>query len=185
MTKKKNLKINNFKGKYYLIIVAILIIAFLALLLANLFTKKNNINYVKSPNQHSDIYNFTKQGELTFQNSTGNFITSIDIEFADNQNERAQGLMYRTKLDENQGMLFVFPFEEFQSFWMKNTVLPLDMLFINSELKIVTIHKNTEPYSTKGYPSSSPAIYVLEVNAGFTDKYNIKQGDKVIFRRIK
>lgn len=185
MTKKKNLKIKNVKSKYYIIIVATLIIAFLILLLANLFTKKNNNSYVKSPNKSSDIYSFTKQGELTFQNSKGNFITSIDIEFADNQNERAQGLMYRTKLDENQGMLFIFPFEELQSFWMKNTVLPLDMLFINSELKIVTIHKNTEPYSTKGYPSSSPAIYVLEVNAGFTEKYNIKKGDKVVFRRIK
>jgi uncharacterized membrane protein (UPF0127 family) len=89
--------------------------------------------------------------------------------------------MNRESMEEKQGMLFIFPQERFQSFWMLNTLFSLDMLFINKEKEIVTIHKNTTPLSQQSYPSSKPALYVLEVNAGFTDKYNIKEGDKVFW----
>ena len=128
-------------------------------------------------------FNFEKHGELTFQNAAGEFISSIDIEFAENDYERSEGLMYRTDMKENQGMLFIFPNEMIQSFWMKSTVLSLDMIFINSELEIVTIHKKTIPYDESSYRSTRPAQYVLETIAGYTDKYNIKVGDKVVFRK--
>ena len=82
-------------------------------------------------------------------------------------------------MGENHGMLFIFPAERYQSFWMLNTLFSLDMLFINSKKEIVTIHKNTTPLSQQSYPSSKPAIYVLEVVAGYTDKFNIKEGDKI------
>ena len=68
---------------------------------------------------------------------------------------------------------------------MLNTLFSLDMIFINSKKEIVTIHKNTKPLSEQSYPSSEPAQYVLEVNAGFCDRYNIKQGDKVFWIETK
>ena len=82
-------------------------------------------------------------------------------------------------MEENQGMLFIFPADAMQSFWMRNTLISLDMIFINSNKKIVTIHKNTKVLSDQSYPSTSPARYVLEVNAGFTAKHNIQVGDQV------
>lgn len=129
-----------------------------------------------------EVYKFEKDGELTFTSSKGDYITTIDIELADTQEKRVRGLMFREHLGENQGMLFVFPEETYQAFWMKNTVIPLDMIFVNKKKIIVNIHKNTTPYSEQTYPSSAPAIYVIEVNAGFTDKYGIKPGDKISWR---
>ena len=131
----------------------------------------NNVNY----------YTFKKEGELTFTDSSGNSIIKIDIEIADNDYERQLGLMNRESMEELQGMLFIFPVERYQSFWMLNTLFSLDMIFINKDKEIVTIHKNTTPLSQQSYPSSKPAIYVLEVVAGFTDKYNIIEGDKIFW----
>jgi uncharacterized membrane protein (UPF0127 family) len=85
---------------------------------------------------------------------------------------------------EDRGMFFIFPNERRQSFWMRNTQLALDMFFVNSKNEIVTIHKNTTPFSDQSYASTAPAIYVIEVVAGFTDKYNIREGDKIVWRRI-
>ena len=82
-------------------------------------------------------------------------------------------------MNEKQGMLFIFPVEERQSFWMRNTLISLDMIFINSNKKIITIHKNTKVLSEQSYPSTAPAQFVLEVKAGFTDKYNIQIEDKI------
>ncbi len=131
----------------------------------------------------NSAFTFTKHGELSFLKKDGSFITKIDIEIANNDETRTRGLMYRSSMKENQGMLFIFPREDYQSFWMKDTVIPLDMIFVNAKKEIVTIHKNTTPYSLKGYPSDEPAKYVVEVNAGFTDKYNIEIGDKIVWRR--
>ncbi len=126
---------------------------------------------------------FKKQGEVYFQDSAKNLIKKVDVEIAETDNARHLGLMYREGMSEEQGMLFIFPVEEYQSFYMKNTVLPLDIIFVNSKKKIVKIHKNTEPFSEKSLPSNSPALYVVEVNAGFTDKFRIKEGDIVDWRR--
>lgn len=125
------------------------------------------------------IINLRKKRELTFTDSVGNQIIKIDVEIADNDYERQLGLMNRQSMEEMQGMLFIFPEERFQSFWMLNTLFSLDILFINSNKEIVTIHKNTTPLSEQSYPSSKPAIYVLEVNAGFCERHNIKLGDKI------
>ncbi len=169
------------KSKLFQIIAGIVLLAFMVLMLSNFFTKHTVVN--NSSKRESEVYKFEKQGELTFQSAEGKYIDKIDIEFADNEFKRAQGLMYRTEMEEKQGMLFVFVHEELQSFWMKNTVLSLDMIFINSKLEIVTIHKNTIPYTEESYPSTAPAQYVLETIAGYTSKYNIKVGDKIIFRK--
>jgi len=87
--------------------------------------------------------------------------------------------MNRNEMKENQGMLFIFPAQGNQSFWMRNTLISLDMIFVNDQKKIVTIHKNTKILSDQSYPASQPAIYVVEVLAGYTDKHNILVGDKI------
>lgn len=181
MTKqKKNTPVKP-KSLLFKVTVGIIIIAFIGFLLNNIFTQKENFQHKIVST--AEVYKFTKEGELTFRNKNGNAISIIDIEFADSENERARGLMYRDKMLENQGMLFVFPVQKMQSFWMHNTVLSLDIIFVNSDLEIVTIQRNAQPYSDKSLPSTKPAQYVIEVISGYTEKYNINEGDKVIFRK--
>ncbi|MDO9258026.1 MAG: DUF192 domain-containing protein [Bacteroidales bacterium] len=125
---------------------------------------------------------FRKDGELRFlDGKTNKVITQINIEVADNDAERAQGLMYRDTMDENAGMLFLMEAEEPQAFWMENTIISLDILYADAGKRIVSIQKNCKPYSTDQIPSIKPALYVVEVNAGYTSKYNIKVGDVISF----
>ena len=125
---------------------------------------------------------FRKDGELKFLNGKSNKeISAISIEVADDDAEREQGLMYRDTMAESNGMLFLMGVEEMQAFWMKNTILPLDILFADNERRIVSIHKNCKPYSLDQIPSEKPALYVIEVNAGYTEKHNVKVGDLISF----
>ena len=143
----------------------------------------DNIKIDTSSQKDASKTQFKKQGEVYFQDSLKTLIKKIDVEIADNDNARHQGLMYREGMSEDQGMLFIFQSEEQQSFYMKNTVLPLDIIFVNAKKQIVKIHKNTEPFSEKTLPSVKPALYVVEVNAGFTDKFKIKEGGHIDWRR--
>ena len=111
----------------------------------------------------------------------GGKLIKVNVEIADDNEERTKGLMLREKLNENEGMLFVFENEGYQAFWMKNTLIPLDIIFIGKDLGIVDI-KNAVPCKEENcalYKSSKPAKYVLEVNDHFTIKNNIKIGDKI------
>ncbi len=186
MSKRKLKKPNQKKGlkkRFYQVVVLIVAAAFILFFIyPNNFM--NNENNGKEKLSGYNSFEFAKEGELTFSNADGKFITQIDIEIADDNNRRTTGLMYRNEMGKNQGMFFIFPNESYQSFWMRNTVLPLDILFVNSKNEIVTIHKNTIPFDESSYPSTKPAMYVVEVNAGFTDQYNIKSGDKISWRRI-
>ena len=129
-------------------------------------------------------YMFKKEGELRFLTPKQDFIAGINIELAQDESQRQLGLMYRDTLAENQGMLFVFDNEEVRAFWMKNTILSLDMIFVNGHNEIVTIHKYTTPYSEEAYTSTGPAKYVLEVNAGYSDKRKISVGDRISWIRF-
>jgi uncharacterized membrane protein (UPF0127 family) len=126
---------------------------------------------------------FKKQGELTFINREDKSIVTIDIEIADDESKREVGMMGRRTMEERQGMLFIFEQEEMASFWMKNTIVPLDMLFINKLGEIVTVCKNTTPFSEQSYSATAPALFVLEVNAGFADRFGIKVGDRINWKR--
>ena len=128
-------------------------------------------------------FSFSKEGELAFLRASGDSITVIDIEIAGSSDERSMGLMYRTSLELNQGMLFIFPLEEVQSFWMKNTSIPLDILFVNSRNEIVTIHEQTEPFSSQSYSSEVPVLFVVEVPAGFIAMHGIQNGDLIRWKR--
>lgn len=109
-------------------------------------------------------------------------LIKVNVGIADDSQERAKGLMFRERLDENSGMLFIFENEEYETFWMKNTLIALDIIYIDKNLKIVDI-KHAVPCKEEPcnlYTSSKPAKYVLEVNENFTAKNNLKPGDKII-----
>ena len=115
----------------------------------------------------------------------GKKLIKINVEIADDNEERMKGLMFREKLDDNAGMFFIFENEGYLTFWMKNTLIPLDIIFIDKSFDIVDI-KNAVPCledSCTLYTSTKPSKYVLEVNGNFTTKNNIKIGDKIITNR--
>lgn len=93
--------------------------------------------------------------------------------------------MYRRDLAADAGMLFLFPTESEQHFWMKNTPLPLDMVFIGTDKRIVGIVPDTRPFTTNPVGVPSPSQFVLEVNAGFCAKHGVAAGDQVDFVRIE
>ena len=103
----------------------------------------------------------------------------FSVEMATTEEEKTTGLMYRKELPEGKGMLFDFTPEQEVSMWMKNTYIPLDMIFIRADGRILRIAENTEPMSTKIIPSRGLAKGVLEVIAGTAQKYGIAPGDRV------
>lgn len=119
--------------------------------------------------------------EVSFLKSSGEVISTIQVAEAREPEERNEGLMDVLNLPENKGMIFHFEQEEPLSFWMANTPLPLDIIFVNSDSTIVRIHHNTQPFSEGQLPSEEPAQYVVEVNAGYCMARDIKEGDKVRF----
>ncbi len=107
-------------------------------------------------------------------------VIEFDCEIADRPIKRARGLMFREKIDEDKGMFFIFPDVKNRSFWMKNTFIPLDIIFINQNKKIVGYIENAQPETTQPLTVDKPSKYVLEINSGLVEKYGIKKGYKVI-----
>lgn len=109
---------------------------------------------------------------------------SVTAELAVTLEERARGLMFRKKVDFDQGMLFIFDEEDIQSFWMKNMVIPLDILWLNREKRIVHIECNVPPCQKDpcpSYASKGPAMYVLELKAGSIEQRGLKIFDRLDF----
>jgi uncharacterized membrane protein (UPF0127 family) len=105
----------------------------------------------------------------------------VSVELAQTSEEHVRGLMFRDSLDEGNGMLFIFPVEGTYNFWMKNTLIPLDVIWINQNFEVVHIESAT-PCSDdpcQVYTSDEKAKYVLEVNSGFADENGIKVGNNV------
>jgi uncharacterized membrane protein (UPF0127 family) len=104
----------------------------------------------------------------------------FSVELATTPEKQSLGLMFRDHMDEDHGMLFIFPSESRRAFWMKNTRIPLDIFYFDSELKLVSVSENTPPCRTErcpSYPSSGPARYVLELNAGKAAQLGVQPGD--------
>ncbi|QOC22590.1 DUF192 domain-containing protein [Wenzhouxiangella sp. AB-CW3] len=106
------------------------------------------------------------------------------VEIADDDESRARGLMFRDELADNRGMLFIFRQEAPRSFWMRNTRIPLDIIYLDRDLRVVSIVHNARPCRTRSgrcpsYPSEGPAMYVLEVNAGFARSLELQRGDQL------
>jgi uncharacterized membrane protein (UPF0127 family) len=105
----------------------------------------------------------------------------VKVELARTPEKREMGLMYRDKLEKGTGMLFIFEEESVQSFWMKNTLMPLDMIFINRDLEIAGIVENAEPLTLSPRKVDALSQFVLEVEGGFCGKYGISKGMQVEF----
>jgi uncharacterized protein len=118
-------------------------------------------------------------GQQTLEIASKTGVHVFAVEIADNDTERAKGLMYRKELPEGRGMLFDFHREQEVSFWMQNTYIPLDMVFIRGDGRILRIAENTEPLSTRLIPSGGPVRAVLEVMGGTARKLGIAPGDRV------
>jgi uncharacterized membrane protein (UPF0127 family) len=108
----------------------------------------------------------------------------VTVEVADTPDRRSLGLMYRKELAADAGMIFVFDEPEHLTFWMKNTVLPLDMIFIGEDRHVLGIVKNAVPFTTTPRGVGGESRYVLEVNAGFSDRHGVTGGDTVTFEGV-
>jgi uncharacterized membrane protein (UPF0127 family) len=127
---------------------------------------------------------FKKEGELVFlEKESQKEIRKIDIEIAEKSLERQQGLMYRKSMPDSVGMLFIFEREELQSFWMKDTYISLDILYVSEDNEIMTIYRNTKPRSEESLFSYKNSKYVVEVIGGFCDNFKIKEGDFIRFEK--
>ena len=127
---------------------------------------------------------FTKEGELSLISAENDsLLTQLDIEIAEDDYETQTGLMYRKSMQDDRGMLFIFPDERPRAFYMKNTEFALDIIFLNTDKKVVSIQTNAKPLDPTSLPSEGPAKYVLEVNSGLTEKWGLKAGDRFDFSR--
>ena len=166
-----------FFRKHFVTVALVLVaLAAIALILPRFFSNENNkIQEIEIATQDID---FTRDGEVSiFKNDS--LIQTIEVEFAKNDEERALGLMYRSSMDEHQGMWFIFPEEAPRSFYMRNTEIPLDIIYLDKDKKVVSIAKNARPYDETSLPSEKPAMYVLEINGGLSDKWGIEKGDRM------
>ncbi|MGZ6070942.1 MAG: DUF192 domain-containing protein [Myxococcaceae bacterium] len=103
----------------------------------------------------------------------------VTVEIADTPALRTRGLMWRTELPEGMGMLFIFPTEGVQSFWMRNTLIPLDMVFVDRRLRVVGVVQWAEPRTLTSRSVGKPSVYVLEVPGGWTARNGVRAGSTI------
>ena len=128
---------------------------------------------------------FKKEGMLTlYKAATDSIVTTINIEIADTDYDVQTGLMYRNTMQNNQGMLFVFPTMRERFFYMKNTRIPLDLIYLDNHKHIVSFQENAKPFDETSLPSRVPAQYVLEINAGLSEKWLLEVGDRIEYTEI-
>jgi len=116
---------------------------------------------------------FNKEAEVYLIHSNGDTLRKIDVELAESDYEKQTGLMYRESLGSDQGMLFVYDSERVRNFYMKNTYIPLDIIYYDTDSTLVSIQKNATPRDEMNLPSDGPAQFVLEINAGLADEWGI------------
>lgn len=128
------------------------------------------------------VVEFKKEGTLSIKKAdSDSIVKTLDIEIAESDYEIQTGLMYRTQLETNQGMFFMFPDEQMRSFYMKNTKIPLDIIYIAADKTIVSVQKNAQPFNEAALPSEAPAKYVLEIYGGLYEDWQLEVGDVVDF----
>lgn len=137
----------------------------------------------KTPIKKAEVA-FKKEGELQiYKAKTDSLLTKLDIEIAETDYETQTGLMYRHSMAKNRGMLFIFPDETMHYFYMKNTEFPLDIIYVDQNLKIASFAKNATPYDETSLPSEKPVKYVLEINGGLSDQWNLQVGDSISYSK--
>ncbi|MGA8180077.1 MAG: DUF192 domain-containing protein [Desulfobacterales bacterium] len=158
---------------------AVLLVLFLAMILFVACTS----HYLKNQNRSSPPFYDHPTGILDFLQSDGSVKTSITVEIADTTETQMKGLMGRSDLSIKKGMLFVFQQLKPRRFWMKNTPISLDIIFIGGDGCIVNIAESTTPMSEKHYRSDGPIKYVVEVRAGFAKRFKIDSSTCIRWRR--
>jgi len=119
---------------------------------------------------------------LIFYGDDNKRLCDFRIEIAATPMEQEKGLMFRKSLKKNAGMLFIYDGDEIRFFWMKNTFIPLDIVFIDSRLKVTDIYRSAKPNDETTIPSRAPARFALEINAGMVDRCRISIGNKIGFK---
>jgi len=154
------------------VIITIVAVAIIGILIFSTLyfneTSQEVIEFDKSIS-FSEVYIYTTNSEI-----------KVNVEIADTPQKQSKGLMFRENLKWDHGMLFIFDNESVFSFWMKDTLIPLDIIFIDKAFKIINIVDNALPCNIEpcpDYSSEKPTKYVLEVNAGFVEKNDIEEGD--------
>lgn len=128
---------------------------------------------------------FTKEASLAILDSNGrDTLKVLDIELAETIAEIQYGMMYRRSMEEHTGMLFLMGEERRQSFYMKNTYVSLDIIYINDAMQVVSIQKNAQPLNESSLPSEGPASLVLEIKGGLSDRWGIEKGQKIRWKRL-
>ncbi|MCO5725903.1 DUF192 domain-containing protein [Robiginitalea marina] len=129
---------------------------------------------------------FTREGKLQiYRAESDSLLATLDIELARTEYEIQTGLMYRPSMEDHQGMLFIFKEEAPRSFYMKNTLIPLDIIYLDSDLRVVSIRPDAEPLNESGIPSGQPAQYVLEIKAGLAGRWDIREGDRIRYETME
>lgn len=122
------------------------------------------------------------ENSLTLTTATGDY--SFTVEVVDTPESRAQGLMYVTELADDAGMLFDFKEERPVSFWMRNTFIPLDMIFVGADGIVKNVHVNARPHDPTSIPSDGPVQFVLEIPGGRSFEIGLKAGDRMAHDRV-
>ena len=126
---------------------------------------------------------FKHEGNLSILNDKNKTLAEFKIEIADSPYERQTGMMYRDSLEEQHGMLFIFENSELRGFYMKNTLIPLDLIFIDENYEIVHIYSKATPYETASISSQLPAKYVFEINGGLSKQIGIQKGMEIKYNK--
>lgn len=170
--------------KLILIGTGVIFLGLLAWTFSPAFWTENKSKRIDTDNLHKRNFNeipFTKEGDLWFLSGSGDTLKHIDVEISRKPYEIQRGLMDRSSMDEGQGMIFIFKKPAPRSFWMKNTRIALDIMYVDENLKIVSIQRNAQPFSEASLPSEADAQYVIEVNAGFSQTYGIDSETHIVF----
>jgi uncharacterized membrane protein (UPF0127 family) len=126
---------------------------------------------------------FTEEGMGAFVAENGDTLAAFRLELAETTAETTQGMMFRRSVPEGTGMLFIMPEERFQSFWMRNTYVPLDIIYVSSDGRVVSIQANAQPMNETPLPSEGPAKYVLEIAGGRSAALGIIPGTQLLWKR--
>lgn len=165
--------------RYCTTLKSLIVLSFFISLLAITFGCKEEEKVIK-PNEIT----FVKHGELiVYKAKTDSVIGSFDIEIADDDYETQTGLMHRPSMANTNAMLFIFPDTKMRSFYMKNTLIPLDIIYLDDNKTVVSIQEHAKPMDETSLPSEAPAMYVLEINAGLSKQFSIVTGDRIEFSK--
>ena len=140
------------------------------------------LSTVTSDPQGSGYLPSEVEPQVIFESESGPISVTLEVVSTPAKIER--GLMHRRHLAPNRGMIFVFASERVRSFWMKNTLIPLDMLFVKEDMTIAGIERDTVPLSLESRSVGIPTQYVIEVNGGFTARHGIEAGSRVVLKAL-